>query len=68
MFITGFDLESGAQYKFIVRAVNYAGLKIEASSNGFTVDFSPPVIRNAWIGTHSQKVLYQSDSTNIVIR
>lgn len=68
MFIAGLDLESGAQYKFIVRAVNYAGLKIEASSNGFTVDFSPPVTRHAWIGTRSQKVLYQSDPTKMAIR
>ena len=55
-------------YSFIVRAVNYAGLTDEASSDGFTVDFTPPVISKAWIGTDNGHVVYQSDSTKMVVR
>ena len=68
LFFSGLDLERGVQYIFIVRAVNYAGLKVEASSDGFTVDFTPPVISKAWIGTDSDNFLYQSDSTKMIVR
>ena len=53
---------------FIVRAINYAGLSVKAVSNGFTVDFTPPMISSAWIGTDIENVPYQSDSTRMVVR
>ena len=55
-------------YILIVRAFNFAGLKVDASSDGFTVDFSPPMINKAWIGTDNGHALYQSDSTKMVVR
>ena len=53
---------------FIVRAVNLAGLKVDAFSNGFTVDFTPPTISKAWIGDNIRKVLFHSDSTKMTVR
>ena len=68
VFLAGLDLESGAQYRFVVRAVSGAGLKVEAFSNGFTVDFTPPIEGNVWVGASNIHVIYQSDSTKVIIR
>lgn len=66
--LVGLDLESGVKYKFMVRAVNGAGLKADAFSDGFTVDFTPPIEGNVWVGADNMHVIYQSDSTKMVIR
>lgn len=66
--LTGLDLESGVQYIVIVRAINFAGLQIEASSDGFTVDFTPPETSEARIGTGPEPAEYQSDMTKMTIR
>ena len=65
---TGLDLESGAQYFFIVRAVNVAGLPIESSSDGFTVDFTPPTASEVRLGDGPELVKYQSDLAQVTIR
>lgn len=67
-FLAGLDLESGVQYRFTVRAINGAGLKVEAFSNGFTVDFTPPIEGNVWVGADNIHVIYQSDPTKVVVR
>ena len=67
-FLTGFDLESGVRYIVIVRAMNFAGLQIEAASDGFTVDFTPPETSDAIIGTGPEPPEYQSDMTKVTIR
>ena len=64
----GLDLESGAQYTVIIRAVNFAGLHIEAASDGFIVDFTPPTASEARLGTGTEPVTYQSDLGKLVIR
>lgn len=64
----GLDLESGAQYTVIIRAVNLAGLHIEATSDGFIVDFTPPTASEARLGTGTEPVTYQSDLGKLVIR
>lgn len=64
----GVDLESGGQYFVIVRAFNFAGLYAQASSDGFTVDFTPPLTGEARIGTGLQPAKYQSDLTNLTVR
>ena len=66
--LTGLDLESGVQYIVIVRAMNFAGLQIEAASDGFTVDFTPPETSDAIIGTGQEPAEYQSDMTRMTIR
>ena len=66
--ITGLDLESGVRYIVIVRAMNFAGLQIEAASDGFTVDFTPPETSDAIIGTGPEPAEYQSDMTKVTIR
>lgn len=66
--MVGLDLESGLQYRFIVRAINYAGLSVEAFSNGFTVDFTPPTEGKAWVGAGNGHQIYQSDRTKVVVR
>ena len=66
--LTGLDLESGVQYIVIVRAINFAGLHIEASSDGFTVDFTPPETSEARIGTGPEAAEYQSEMTKMTIR
>ena len=65
---TGLDLESGIRYIVIVKAVNFAGLQVEAASDGFTVDFTPPKTRDAIIGTGLEPAEYQSDVTKVTIR
>ena len=67
-FLTGLDLESGVQYSVIVRAMNFAGLQIEATSDGFTVDFTPPETSDTIIGTGPETAKYQSDMTKVTIR
>jgi hypothetical protein len=66
--LTGLDLESGVQYIVIVRAINFAGLQIEASSDGFTVEFNPPETSEARIRTGPEPAEYQSDMTKMTIR
>lgn len=66
--MTGLDLESGAHYRFIVRATNGAGLKVNAFSNGFTVDFTPPIGGKVWVIAGNMRVIYQSDSAKVVVR
>ena len=66
--MTGLDLQIGAQYRFIVTAVNRAGLKVNAYSNGFTVDFTPPTISKAWVGNETNNLLYHSDSSRMTVR
>jgi len=68
LFPAGLDLESGEQYRFIVRAKNYAGITVEAFSDGFTVDFTPPTEGKVWIGARNMHVSYQSDSAKVVVR
>ncbi len=68
MLSAGLDLESGIQYMLIVRAINYAGLKVEAFSDGFTVDFTPPSQGKVWVGAGTEHGIYQSDSTKMVVR
>ena len=62
------DLESGVQYIFIVRAINNAGLTVEAFSNGCTIDFTPPTEGKVWVGAGTENVIYQSDATTMVVR
>lgn len=66
--LLGLDLERGVQYIFIVRAINFARLQIEAASDGFTVDFTPPETGDAIIGTGPRPAEYQSDMTKMTIR
>ena len=66
--LAGLDLESGSQYIVIVRAVNFAGLQTEATSNGFTVDFTPPTTSEARIGAGPGRTEYQTDLTKMTIR
>ena len=66
--LIGLDLESGAQYTVIIRAVNFAGLHIEAASDGFIVDFTPPTASGARLGAGSEPIKYQSDLGKLVIR
>lgn len=66
--LAGLDLESGAQYIVIVRAINFAGLQTEAASDGFTVDFTPPATSEARIGTGPEPAQYQSDMMKMAIR
>ena len=56
------------QYVVIVRAVNYAGLTVEAFSSGFTVDFTPPIVNRVWIGDSTTNLVYQSDPTKMIVR
>ena len=65
---TGLDLESGAQYLITVKAINFAGHVAEASSDGFTVDFTPPTASQARLGSGAELVEYQSDLTKLTIR
>lgn len=67
-FPVGLDLESGAQYFLIVRAINFAGLHVQASSDGFTVDFTPPLASTARLGNGIEPAKYQSDLTKLVVR
>ncbi|XP_068689656.1 uncharacterized protein [Montipora foliosa] len=64
---TGLDLESGAQYLIIVKAINNAGIVVKASSDGFTVDFSPPVASQVRLGSGAELVEYQSDLTKLTV-
>ena len=64
----GLDLENGAQYAVIIRAVNFAGLHIEAASDGFIVDFTPPMASGAQLGAGTEPVKYQSDLGKLLIR
>lgn len=66
--ITGLDMESGVHYVFKVRGTNRVGLQSETTSDGFTVDFSPPVARNAWVGEGAIHERYQADSSSIKTR
>jgi len=66
--LTGLDLENGVQYRFIVRAINRAGLKVNAFSSGFTVDFTPPTEGKVWFIADNKRVIYQSDSAKVVVR
>ena len=66
--IAGLDLDSGVQYQFKVRATNMVGLQSEATSDGFSVDFTPPEARKAWIGGETGHVGYQADSHNLRVR
>lgn len=68
MLSTGLDLGRGGQYRFIVRATNYAGLKVKAFSDGFTVDFTPPTEGKVWAGAGTGHVSYQSDSSKMLVR
>ena len=68
VFPVGLDLESGARYFLIVRAINFAGLHVQASSDGFTVDFTPPLASTARLGTGIEPAKYQSDLTKLVVR
>ncbi|XP_068740821.1 uncharacterized protein [Montipora capricornis] len=65
--ITGLDLESGAQYLIIVKAINFAGLVAEASSDCFTVDFTPPTASQARLGSGAELVEHQSDLTKLTV-
>lgn len=53
---------------FIVKAMNYAGIEIEAFSNGFTVDFTPPIEGNVRVGADNEYIIYQADPTKVVLR
>ena len=66
--LSGLDLESGVQYIVHFRAMNFAGLRSEAASDGFTVDFTPPETSDAVIGTGPEPAEYQSDMTKMTIR
>ncbi|XP_031557393.1 uncharacterized protein LOC116294015 [Actinia tenebrosa] len=66
--ITGLDFESGAMYVAIVRATNFAGLKIDATSKGITVDYSPPFGSHTWIGPESKHIFFQSSKTELKVR
>ena len=68
LIFIGSNLQRGVQYRFIVTAVNRAGLKINAYSNGFTVDFTPPTTSKAWLGNETSKLLYHSDSSRMTVR
>lgn len=68
LVLTGLDLESGVEYKIMVRAMNGAGLKADAFSDGFTVDFTPPIEGKVWVGAENMHVTYQSDSTKVAVR
>ena len=67
LIFTGLDLESGAQYYVIVKAINFAGLVAEAFSDGFTVDFTPPAASQARLGSGLDQ-LYQSDLNKLSVR
>ncbi|KAK3735001.1 hypothetical protein QZH41_001674 [Actinostola sp. cb2023] len=67
--ITGLDLESGTMYVAKVKSTNYAGLQTEVSSNGFTVDFSPPIKNVAWVGAGNNSVIiYSTVDYSIVMK
>ena len=64
----GLDLESGAHYVVIVRALNFAGLQIESVSDGFTVDSTPPIASEARLGVGPKQLIHQSDLTKLTVR
>ena len=68
LIFIGLDLESGAQYYVIVKAINFAGLVAEASSDGFTVDFTPPATSRPRLGSGPDQLKYQSDLTKLSVR
>lgn len=68
IILAGLDLESGAEYIVIVKAVNFAGLKTKTVSDGFTVDFTPPTESEARLGVGPELVKYQSDLTKLAVR
>ena len=43
IFFLGFDLENGKRYVVIVRATDFVDLDVEATSNEFILDETPPV-------------------------
>ena len=66
--ITGLDLDSGVHYVFKVRGTNMVGLQSKTNSDGFTVDFTPPVTRKVWVGEGSNHEGYQADSSSLKAR
>ncbi len=62
-------LSHGRKYIIGVRAVTSTGRFIDAESNGFSVDASPPAISIVSIGAHAtngsvEAPLYQADNTS----
>ena len=51
-----------------MRAVNGAGLKVEAFSDGFIADFTPPIEGKVWFGDDNVHIVYHSDPTKVVVR
>ena len=43
LIIPGLNLENGVGYVVMVRAIDFVGLSVEATSNEFTIDDTPPV-------------------------
>ena len=67
LLFPGVDLETGALYLIKVRATNNAGLRSEATSDGFTIDFSPPSAGKAWVETGFD-IPTQADSSQLNVR
>ena len=62
-------LSPGRKYVIGVRAVTSSGRFIEAESNGFSVDASPPAINIVSVGAHvtngsAEAPLYQADNAS----
>ena len=61
-------VEHGKEYKFVVKAVNFAGLEVLSVSNSFIFDKTTPETGKVFIGHHHlQDKYYQSSSTEIAI-
>lgn len=65
---TGLDLDSGAMYIVFVKATNFAGLQTVSKSNGFTLDFSSPKEKDAWLGPGNKHLLFQSSDNQLHVR
>lgn len=56
----GLTLTNGKKYYITVRGCNSVGLCAEASSNGITVDVTPPIAGQVWDGMSGPDVQFQA--------
>ena len=66
--LSDIGVDHGKQYKFVVKAVNFAGLEVVSVSNSFIFDKTSPQTGKIFTGRqHLQEQYHQSSSTEIVI-
>lgn len=68
LILNGVGIEQGRQYVLIVKAVNNADLEVEAMSNPFILDQTPPEAGMVFDGNHDSKdLVFQSSSSEISV-